>query len=156
TGSGETAARIRSHRAIANDSVRVNIEADSLNCALLLPGENAGSLGFDLLVREVVREMTIKSGQKCTAIPRVPGPASELEAAADAIGTKLAGVAVGNPRNERVRMGSLVSREQLDVVTAGIARLAAEADVIYDGRGHLLLDAEPAVAACIGPTLLAA
>ena len=75
TGSAETAARVRSHAAVAERSVRVNIEADSLNAALLLPGAGPGTAAFDLLVDQVVREMTVKSGQKCTAIRRVLVPA---------------------------------------------------------------------------------
>jgi acyl-CoA reductase-like NAD-dependent aldehyde dehydrogenase len=71
TGSAETAAVIRSHPAVTQRSVRVNIEADSVNSALLLPGAAPGSEAFDLLVKEVVREMTVKAGQKCTAIRRV-------------------------------------------------------------------------------------
>lgn len=154
TGSGATAAEIRSHRAITDRSVRVNVEADSLNGALLLPGESADSLAFGLLVREVVREMTIKAGQKCTAIRRVLVPDELFQTAADAIAAKLAGVTVGNPRNEKVRMGSLVSRAQLEAVTAGIDKLRSQTEVIHDGAGHTLVDADPRVAACVGPTLL--
>ena len=134
--------------------MRVNVEADSLNGALLLPGESADSLAFGLLVREVVREMTIKSGQKCTAIRRVLVPDELFQTAADAIAAKLAGVTVGNPRNEKVRMGSLVSRAQLEAVTAGIDKLRSQTEVIHDGAGHTLVDADPRVAACVGPTLL--
>jgi 3,4-dehydroadipyl-CoA semialdehyde dehydrogenase len=162
TGSASTAAQIRSHRAITSSSVRVNIEADSLNCALLLPDDDVetdvangvDSRAFSLLVREVVREMTSKSGQKCTAIRRVLVPERLFRAAADAIAAKLACVTVGNPRNEKVGMGSLVSRAQLENVTSGIARLCAEAHVIHDGAAHALVDVDPAVAACAGPTLL--
>ncbi len=132
TGSAETAGVIRSHPAVGKRSVRANIEADSLNSALLLPGEAPGSEAFHLLVREVVREMTVKSGQKCTAIRRILVPAEVYDAAAEAIGAKLAGITVGNPRNDSVRMGSLVSRAQP------------------------LVDADPAVAACLGPVLLGA
>jgi 3,4-dehydroadipyl-CoA semialdehyde dehydrogenase len=72
-------------------------------------------------VSEVAREMTGKSGQKCTAIRRVFVPRALFDAAAEAIGAKLAKTTVGNPRNEATRMGSLVSREQFDSVLAGIA-----------------------------------
>jgi 3,4-dehydroadipyl-CoA semialdehyde dehydrogenase len=154
TGSGATAAQIRGHHAVTTRSVRVNVEADSLNSALLLPEATADSPALALLVREVVREMTVKSGQKCTAIRRVLVPESLFGAAANAIAAKLAVLTVGNPRNEKVRMGSLVSREQLENVTSGLARLRAEAVVIHDGRKHELVDADPAVAACAGPTLL--
>ncbi len=156
TGSAETAALIRSHPAVAAHSVRANIEADSLNSALLLPGAAPGSEAFQLLVREVVREMTVKSGQKCTAIRRILVPQAVYDAAAEAIGAKLAGVAVGNPRNAAVRMGALVSRAQLDAVRQGIEALAAQAEVLHDGRHAPLVDADPAVAACIGPVLFGA
>ncbi|WP_428003485.1 3,4-dehydroadipyl-CoA semialdehyde dehydrogenase [Acidovorax sp.] len=156
TGSAETAGVIRSHPAVAQRSVRANIEADSLNSAILLPGEAPGSEAFNLLVREVVREMTVKSGQKCTAIRRILVPAEVYDAAAEAIAAKLAGISVGNPRNEGVRMGSLVSRAQLAAVREGLAALQAQTTVLHDGRDRPLVDADPAVAACIGPVLLGA
>ena len=156
TGSAETAAVIRSHPAVAQGSVRVNIEADSLNSALLLPGESAGSAAFDLLVKEVAREITVKSGQKCTAIRRIFVPQALYGAAAEAIAARLAKTTVGNPRNDSVRMGSLVSRAQLQAVHEGLAQLRAQAEVLHDGATHGLVDADPAVACCIGPTLLGA
>lgn len=156
TGSADTGAVIRSHAAVAQRSVRANIEADSLNSALLLPDATADSEAFKLLVREVVREMTVKAGQKCTAIRRILVPASLYDATAEAIGAKLAGVTVGNPRNEGVRMGSLVSRAQLNAVREGLEDLKAQAGVVYDGSQAPLVDADPAVAACIGPVLLGA
>jgi 3,4-dehydroadipyl-CoA semialdehyde dehydrogenase len=156
TGSAETGALIRSHSAVAHRSVRVNIEADSLNSALLLPDATPGTDAFNLLVREVVREMTVKSGQKCTAIRRILVPATVYDAAAEAIGAKLRGVTVGNPRNESVRMGSLVSRAQLDAVRKGLATLQRQATVLHDGSAQALIDADPAIAACIGPVLLGA
>ena len=154
TGSAETARIIRSHPAVAERSVRCNIEADSLNTALLDPQAAADSEAFQLLVNEVTREMTVKAGQKCTAIRRVMVPRALYDAAAQAIGAKLAKVTVGNPRNESVRMGALVSREQHASVLEGIARLRTEAEVLHDGASHALVDADPAVAACVGPTLL--
>jgi 3,4-dehydroadipyl-CoA semialdehyde dehydrogenase len=156
TGSAETAALIRSHAAVTQHSVRVNVEADSLNSAILLPGAAPGSAVFDSLVKEVVREMTVKAGQKCTAIRRVFVPAAIYDAAAEAIASKLAKITVGNPRNETVRMGSLVSAEQLDSVRRATAVLRREVDVLHDGSHAPLVDADPAVAACIGPTLLGA
>ncbi|HEU0199546.1 MAG TPA: 3,4-dehydroadipyl-CoA semialdehyde dehydrogenase, partial [Burkholderiaceae bacterium] len=154
TGSADTAAAIRSHPAITHLSVRVNIEADSLNSALLLPDSGADSEAFSLLVKEVAREMTVKSGQKCTAIRRVFVPDALYDAAADAISARLAKVTVGNPRNDTVRMGALVSRAQLNAVREGVAVLAQQADTLHDGATHALIDADPAVACCVGPTLL--
>jgi len=154
TGSAETAAVIRSHPAVVQRSVRVNIEADSVNSALLLPGEAPGSDAFDLLVKEVAREMTVKSGQKCTAIRRVFVPEAVYAQAAEAISARLAKTTVGNPRNESVRMGALVSRAQLAAVQQGLAHLSAQAQVLHDGATHALVDADPVVACCVGPTLL--
>ena len=154
TGSADTAAVIRGHDAVTRHAVRTNIEADSLNSALLLPGAAPGTPAFDLLVREVIKEMTVKSGQKCTAIRRIFVPEAVYEAAGEAIAAKLAKVSVGNPRNENVRMGSLVSREQFQNVSEGLQTLAAAASVLHDGRTQALVDADPQVAACMAPVLL--
>jgi len=154
TGSADTAALIRSHAAVSRHSVRVNIEADSVNSALLLPGEGLDSEAFALLAKEVAREMTVKSGQKCTAVRRVFVPEALYDAAAAAIGARLTKVTVGNPRHAEVRMGALVSRAQLDAVRSGLARLREAADVLHDGANRPLIDADPAVACCVGPTLL--
>ncbi len=153
TGSAETASVIRSHPAVTQRSVRVNIEADSVNSALLLPGEAAGSESFDLLVKEVAREMTVKSGQKCTAIRRVLVPEGLYTAAAQAISARLAKTTVGNPRNESVRMGALVNRTQLQAVREGLDYLKAQTEVLHDGASHALVDAD-ASSCCVGPTLL--
>ncbi len=154
TGSAETAATIRRHPAVAVRSVRANIEADSINSALLLPGEAPGSSAFDALAKEVVREMTVKSGQKCTAIRRIFVPADLYESAAEAISARLAKTTVGNPRNESVRMGALVNRAQFDNVLEGLSYLKGQAEVLHDGTSHTLVDADPMVACCVGPTLL--
>ncbi|MEZ5644368.1 MAG: 3,4-dehydroadipyl-CoA semialdehyde dehydrogenase [Burkholderiaceae bacterium] len=154
TGSAETARLIRSHPAVAQRSVRCNIEADSLNSALLDPAATADSEAFKLLVSEVAREMTVKSGQKCTAIRRVFVPRALYDAAAQAIAARLGKTTVGNPRNESVRMGSLVSRAQYDTVMAGLAELCTEAEVLFDGSAAGLTDVEATVAACVAPVLL--
>lgn len=156
TGSADTAATIRSHAAVARHSVRVNIEADSINSALLLPGDGPGSPAFDALVKEVAREMTVKSGQKCTAIRRVFVPAAQYGAVAEAVSARLAKAVVGNPRQEAVRMGALVSRAQLAAVREGLGSLKTVTDVLHDGDTHPLVDVDPAVACVVGPTLLGA
>ena len=153
TGSAETGKIIRSHRAVSELSVRCNIEADSLNSALLSPAATADSEAFKLLVAEVAREMTVKSGQKCTAIRRIFVPRALYKAAAEAIGARLAKTTVGNPRNETVRMGALVSQEQKASVLAGLAQLKTEATVLYDGNSTTLVDAD-ASSACVAPVLL--
>mgnify|MGYP000311231247 CR=1 FL=1 len=153
TGSAETARIIRSHRAVSELSVRCNIEADSLNAALLSPSATADGEAFQLLVSEVVREMTVKSGQKCTAIRRIFVPRALYPAVAQAIGAKLAKTTVGNPRNDSVRMGALVSQEQKQNVLAGLAQLKTEATVLFDGTPQAWVDADDA-SACVAPVLL--
>ena len=154
TGSADTAAVIRSHPAVVRHSVRCNIEADSVNSALLLPGEDPNGAALDLLVKEVAREMTVKSGQKCTAIRRLFVPESQYDAVAQTIGARLAKTTVGNPRNEAVRMGALVSRSQFHAVKEGLTFLQDQADILVDGSKTPLIDADPAVACCVAPTLL--
>lgn len=154
TGSADTAAILRAHPAVARHSVRVNIEADSINSALLLPDAAPDTPAFDLFVKELAREMTQKAGQKCTAIRRAFVPAAHYDAVAQAVGERLARTVVGNPRNETVRMGSLVSRAQLVGVSEGLQALRAASQVLHDGSQAALVDADPAVACCVGPTLL--
>lgn len=154
TGSADTAALIRSHAAVARDSVRANIEADSLNSAILMPEAGPGTPAFDLFVKEVVREMTVKSGQKCTAIRRAFVPQAAYEAAAEAIAARLAKTTVGDPRNENVRMGALVSRAQWQSVRDGAQLLASDSTVLFDGNTQAFIDADPKVSACFAPMLL--
>lgn len=151
TGSAGTGRAIRRHPRVESEGIRVNIEADSLNAALLGPDGDAAS--FDGFVREVVREMTVKAGQKCTAIRRVLVPAGQARAVADAIAALLDGLAVGNPADPTVAMGPLVSRAQQADVEAGIAQLAAASPVAYRKPGALV-DADPAKGAFVMPTLL--
>jgi len=154
TGSADTAAIIRSHPAVTQKSVRVNIEADSVNSALLMPDEALGSEVIDLLVKEVTREMTVKSGQKCTAIRRVLVPESLYDNVAQALSARLAKITIGNPRNETVRMGAVVNRDQFKAVQDGLTYLKSQTTVLYEGSTSELVDADPAVACCVGPTLL--
>jgi 3,4-dehydroadipyl-CoA semialdehyde dehydrogenase len=156
TGSADTAQRVRSHPAVLRHSTRVNIEADSLNSALLGPDAVAGGAEFDLLVREAVREMTVKAGQKCTAIRRILVPAAQRHAVAEAIAARLAKVTVGNPRNPEVRMGPLVSKVQQRAAWEGIATLRRDAALVFGGTPDFpLVDADPQRAAFVPPTLLA-
>ena len=154
TGSADTAATIRGHAAVARQSVRANIEADSLNGFILGPDAAPGSAVFDLYVADLARELTIKSGQRCTAPRRALVPAALYPAVAEALAARLGAVTTGNPRNPEVRMGALVNRAQWQGVQEGIALLAREAEVLRDGRVVAPVDADPAVAACVAPTLL--
>jgi 3,4-dehydroadipyl-CoA semialdehyde dehydrogenase len=153
TGSAATAELVRSHPTVVRHSVRTNIEADSVNSALLLPDE--GGAALDLLAKEVAREMTVKSGQKCTAIRRVLVPRERYDAAAQAIAARLAKTTVGDPRNPAVRMGAVVSRAQKKHVLEGLAQLQSAADTLHDGSAQALIDASDE-ACCVAPTLLGA
>lgn len=156
TGSAETAAKLRAHRAFVELNARLNVEADSLNSAILCVDAAPGTAAFELFIKEVVREMTVKSGQKCTAIRRAFVPGDYLPAVVDELKTRLEKITVGNPRNETTRMGSLVSREQLKNVKAGIGTLRTEAELIFDGTDAELVDADSEVSACIAPHLFVA
>jgi 3,4-dehydroadipyl-CoA semialdehyde dehydrogenase len=112
TGSAETAARVRGDPNVIARNVPVNIEADSINAALLAPGAAAGSAAYDAFLREVVREMTVKAGQKCTAIRRIFVPREQADAVTDALADKLNAIKVGDPRDAETRMGPLVTRSQ--------------------------------------------
>ena len=154
TGSADTGERIRGHAHIGKQNIRVNLEADSLNSALLGPEAQPGSAEFNFFVREVVREMTSKTGQKCTAIRRVLVPASVATAATDAIAAALSKVVVGDPANAITNMGPVVNMPQRKTVEEGIARLKTQAAVAYAPENFAPLDADPARGAFVPPTLL--
>src|SRR5919112_2059184 len=113
TGSAQTAMKLQSNPVIARESVRFIAERDSLNASVLGPGAGPGPPEFDLFVKEVAREMTVKAGQKCTAIRRAMAPAEHIDAVEEALAARLAKVRIGNPRDEGVTMGALASRDQL-------------------------------------------
>ena len=154
TGSAETGEGIRQHPRIRQQGVRVNIEADSLNAALLGPDAAPGSPSFDFFVREVVREMTSKTGQKCTAIRRVLVPAEHAAAATGAIAAALAKVVVGNPANPAVTMGPVVNMAQRKSVEEGIRKLSAQATIAYRPEHIEPVDADADKGAFVRPTLL--
>lgn len=156
TGSAETAARIRSHANVLRRSVRVNIEADSINSVILGPDVAPGSELFELLVKEVVREMTLKAGQKCTAIRRVFVPRSQMKAVAEAIAAKLGSLKTGNPRNPEVKVGPVVNKAQQAACLEGLRQLKTECTVIFGGGEQFQpVDADAAKSAFVQPTLLA-
>jgi oxepin-CoA hydrolase/3-oxo-5,6-dehydrosuberyl-CoA semialdehyde dehydrogenase len=130
TGSADTAARLRVHPVVIRRSVPFVAETDSLNSSILAPDAVPGSAEFDLFIREVTRELTVKAGQKCTAIRRALIPEAFADDAVSALRQSLAGVVLGDPRAEGVGMGPLVSLAQRDHVIAGVAELAREADIV--------------------------
>jgi oxepin-CoA hydrolase/3-oxo-5,6-dehydrosuberyl-CoA semialdehyde dehydrogenase len=132
TGSADTAAKLRVRTQPDPRSVPFNAEADSLNCAILAPDVTPDDEEFDLFVKEVAREMTVKAGQKCTAIRRAIVPRRHLDAVAEALRARLKKVVIGDPAVEGVRMGALASRGQQADVAERVARLGAGAnDVIF-------------------------
>src|SRR5215213_6053570 len=123
TGSASTALKLRTHPTVMRESVKFIAEQDSLNASLLGPDAEPGTPEFDLFVREVAIEMTVKAGQKCTAIRRAMAPAEHLDAVEAAIRDRLAATRVGDPRDKDSRMGALVSLAQRDDVRAQIGKL---------------------------------
>lgn len=130
TGSAQTAMKLQSHPVIARESVRFIAERDSLNASILGPDAAPGTPEFDLFIKEVAREMTVKAGQKCTAIRRAMAPVEHLDAVQAALSERLARVKVGDPREEGVTMGALASLGQLKDVRAKVAELAKSARIV--------------------------
>ncbi len=153
TGSASTAAKLKSHPVVIRDSVRFIAEQDSLNASMLAPDATADSPEFSLFVKEVVREMTVKAGQKCTAIRRALVPAALLDAAQKSMMDALAKTTVGDPAREDVRMGALVSLGQRADVDDRIAALSSEARIVFGGDVSVI-GADAATGAFISPVLL--
>ena len=141
TGSFETGKKLKALPQIVENSVPFNLEADSLNCAVL--GEDAvpGTPEFDLFIKEVRKEVTVKCGQKCTAIRRVIVPEKLVEDVQIALGKAFEKTTIGDPDVEGVRMGALAGKEQLEEVTKRVAELAKSNDLVYgslDNTGEAL------------------
>jgi len=155
TGSASTAHKLRQHPVVNANAVRFTAETDSLNSSILGPDAGAGSPELELFVREVVREMTVKAGQKCTAIRRALVPSARAGDVLDALRAALAQVVMGDPRLEKVRMGPVASLSQRREVLAQLARLVSEAELICGGAGEAQpLGADAGRGAFVAPTLL--
>jgi len=155
TGSASTAQKLRTHPAIVRNSVRFNAEADSLNCSILGPDATPGTAEFDLYVKQLVTEMTVKAGQKCTAIRRAFVPANLIGDVAEAAAARLAKVTVGNPSADGVRMGALASLEQREEVRRSLKALRDAADAVFgDPERVEVVDADAERGAFISPVLL--
>jgi oxepin-CoA hydrolase/3-oxo-5,6-dehydrosuberyl-CoA semialdehyde dehydrogenase len=153
TGSAATAQKLQNHPVIARESVRFVAERDSLNATLLGPDATPETPEFELFVKEIVREMTVKAGQKCTAIRRALVPAGLLDAAQAALTGKLSKVVVGDPATEGVTMGALVSLAQLRDVRETVAKIATEARIVF-GDPDVAPPGAPAGGAFMSPVLL--
>ncbi|MFJ5304453.1 phenylacetic acid degradation bifunctional protein PaaZ [Streptomyces sp. NPDC088350] len=157
TGSAATAATLRTHPRLVARSVRFNAEADSVNAIVVAPDVTPGSPLFEAFVREVVAEMTVKAGQKCTAIRRVLVPREHERAALDAISSGLAGVTVGHPAAEGVGMGPVVSLAQRDDVRRAVRTITASGRFVYgDPEKARVVDVDPERGAFLDPLLISA
>lgn len=155
TGSAATGIRLKQTPAIVSSGTRFNMEADSLNFTMLGPDVQPGSAEFDLFVQEVVNEMSIKAGQRCTAIRRTFVPSEMVDAVVTALQSKLQQVVVGNPLNETVNMGPLVSEDQRAEVRSNIELLAEAGEIVIGGDGSLSpLDADLKIGCFVAPTVL--
>ena len=131
TGSASTAQTLKAHPVILGENVRFNAEADSLNFSMLGPDDAPGSEEFDLFIKEVAKEMTVKAGQKCTAIRRTFVPERMTEDVMRALRARLDGVRIGDPGVEGVRMGPLAGRPQVTEVRKSVDALSRGADLVY-------------------------
>ena len=155
TGSAATGRMLRTSRAIVENSVRFTMEADSLNACVLGPDAAPGTPEFDLFIKEVTREMTVKAGQKCTAIRRVLVPRAQVQAVVAALGAALGKVPVGLPSDEGARMGALASLSQRDEVRARIRDLAQDAEVVIGNPDAVsLVSGDPDTGAFLNPVVL--
>ncbi len=155
TGSAHTGRSLKRHARIIDEAVPFNMEADSLNACVLGMKSAPGTAEFDLFIKEVRKEVTVKSGQKCTAIRRVIVPEKYLEDVQIALGKAFAQTAVGNPRNEKVRMGALAGQSQRTDVLAQLEILKKESEVVFGGaESNSLIDADYEKGAFLFPTLL--
>lgn len=155
TGSAATAQNLKTHPTIVQESVRFIAEQDSLNACVLGPDATQDSPEFDLFVKEVAREMTVKSGQKCTAIRRAFVPAAMLDSVQEAVSKRLAKMTLGDPSLEEVRMGALVSQDQQVSVREKVAQLSKEAKIVFgDPDSATIIGDDAQNGAFISPILL--
>ncbi|WP_337057688.1 phenylacetic acid degradation bifunctional protein PaaZ [Pseudomonas sp. USHLN015] len=157
TGSADTAAKLRVNANLVRHSIPFNAEADSLNCAILAPEITPDDPEFDLFVKEVAREMTVKAGQKCTAIRRAIVPAKHIDAVAERLRERLAKVVIGDPAVDGVKMGALASHAQQADVAARVESLLAGSELLFGARDGFAPQGEGvAEGAFFAPTLLRA
>ena len=155
TGSASTGLQLKMLPNILQSNVPFNMEADSLNCIVLGEDVQPGMPEWDIFVKEVKKEMTVKAGQKCTAIRRILVPENKLEDICKALSKALQQTVIGNPLNEKVRMGALAGKEQRNEVRAKLQTLLASSQIIYGSLDSVeLVDADVQKGAFISPVLL--
>jgi oxepin-CoA hydrolase/3-oxo-5,6-dehydrosuberyl-CoA semialdehyde dehydrogenase len=155
TGSAATAKRLRSHPTVVEHAVRFNAEADSLNCSILGPDATPGTPEFDLYTEQLVTEMTVKAGQKCTAIRRALVPRDLVDPVIESVADRLSRVVVGNPATEGVTMGALAGLAQREEVRNSLKALSAAGRIVAgDPDSFHVVDADPVRGAFLPPILL--
>ncbi len=155
TGSASTGLLLKSNPNVLRENVPFNLEADSLNCIVLGDDVTAQMAEWDIFIKEVRKEMTSKCGQKCTAIRRIFVPENKMEEVWIAISKSLAQTTIGNPENEKVRMGALAGQSQRREVIEQVQRLLASSQIIYGSLDSVeLIDADDKKGAFISPLLL--
>lgn len=155
TGSASTGRKLKAMPHIINNAIPFTMEADSLNACVLGEDAQPGTEEFNLFIKEVRREMTVKAGQKCTAIRRVIVPENLVEAVQDALTKQLAQTTIGNPNNKDVRMGAIINQHQIENVRRGIEALSQASDIVYGGLDgdFEVVDADRNKGAFMQPTL---
>lgn len=155
TGSASTGLMLKSGKRILEENVPFTMEADSLNCIVLGEDITPGMPEWDIFIKEVRKEMTTKCGQKCTAIRRIFVPENKLEDVQISLGKALAQTTIGNPLNEKVRMGSLAGESQRREVREQVQKLLASSQIIYGSLDSVeVIDADANKGAFISPLLL--
>ncbi|GMV78287.1 MAG: bifunctional aldehyde dehydrogenase/enoyl-CoA hydratase [Chitinophagaceae bacterium] len=155
TGSASTGLMLKSHKKIIEENVPFNMEADSLNCIVLGDDITPDMPEWDIFIKEIRKEITVKCGQKCTAIRRIFVPENKLEDVQQALNKALSQTTIGNPLNEKVRMGSLAGIKQRDEVKEKIQKLLASSQIIYGSLDSVTtIDADAEKGAFISPLLL--
>lgn len=155
TGSAHTGRMLKGLPHIINEAVTFNMEADSLNCSILGPDATPDTEEFKLFIKEVHREMTVKTGQKCTAIRRIIVPENLVEEVQLALSARLQKTTIGDPQAEGVRMGSLASHEQLNEVLKSAQLLSEENELVYGSfeRNFEVIGADVNKGAFLAPML---
>ena len=155
TGSASTGLQLKANANILKENVPFNLEADSLNCILLGDDVSPEMPEWDIFVKEIRKEITSKAGQKCTAIRRIFVPENKMEDAWKAISKSLSQTTIGNPENEKVRMGALAGQSQREEVKEQVQKLLASSQIIYGSLDSVeLIDADIDKGAFISPLLL--
>jgi oxepin-CoA hydrolase/3-oxo-5,6-dehydrosuberyl-CoA semialdehyde dehydrogenase len=155
TGSASTGQKLKANPRVLAENTPFNMEADSLNCIVLGDDVKEDMPEWNIFIREVRKEMTVKAGQKCTAIRRIFVPEARLEDACLALGKTLGQTSIGNPHNEKVRMGALAGMTQREEVRSQVQKLLASSQIVYGSLDSVeLIDADAQKGAFMSPILL--